>query len=91
MAAVYREGIEDRVATFETRPASEEEMAAIAGSAAPVLVAERDGALVGWVRIGPYSDPHDYYAGVGEATLYVARGRPRRRRRPRADAGARAG
>jgi L-amino acid N-acyltransferase YncA len=37
-------------------------------------VAERDGDVVAWARIGPYSDPHDYYAGVGEATLYVARG-----------------
>ncbi len=74
MAAIYRAGIEDRVATFETVPPTESEMAALAASRAPVVVAERDGDVVAWARIGPYSDPHHYYAGVGEATLYVARG-----------------
>ena len=74
MAAIYRAGIEDRVATFETVRPTESEMAALAASRTPVIVAERDGDVVAWARIGPYSDPHDYYAGVGEATLYVARG-----------------
>ena len=73
MALIFREGVEDRVATFETEPASEAEMAALARSGAPVLVAERAGAVVAWAKVGPYADRHDYYAGVGEATLYVAR------------------
>jgi L-amino acid N-acyltransferase YncA len=74
MAAIHREGIEDRVATFATVPLTEAEMSALAASEAPVLVAERDGEVVAWAKIGAYSDPHPYYAGVGEATLYVARG-----------------
>jgi L-amino acid N-acyltransferase YncA len=74
MAAIFREGVEDRTATFETAPASEAEMAALAEADAPVLVAERAGEVVGWVKVGPYTDAHDYYASVGEATLYVARG-----------------
>ncbi len=74
MAAIYRAGIDDRVATFETVPPTESEMAALAASGTPVVVADRDGDVVAWARIGPYSDPHHYYAGVGEATLYVARG-----------------
>jgi L-amino acid N-acyltransferase YncA len=73
MAAIFRQGIEDRVATFETVPASEGEMVALAESGAPVLVAERGGRVVGWAKVGPYTDAHEYYAGVGEATLYVAR------------------
>ncbi|MGH2986261.1 MAG: GNAT family N-acetyltransferase [Solirubrobacterales bacterium] len=43
MAAIFREGIEDRMATFETAPAAEAEMAVLAESDAPVLVAERAG------------------------------------------------
>jgi len=27
--------------------------------------------VVGWASVGPYDDAHEYYAGVGEATLYV--------------------
>ena len=73
MAAIFREGIEDRVATFETEPATAAEMAVIAGSDRPVLVAERDRELLGWAKLAAYSDPHDYYATIGEATLYVAR------------------
>jgi phosphinothricin acetyltransferase len=38
-----------------------------------IVVAERDGEVVGWAKAGPYDPLHDYYAGVGEATLYVAR------------------
>jgi L-amino acid N-acyltransferase YncA len=78
MAAIFREGIEDRMATFETAPASEAEMAALAEADAPVLVAESGGEVVGWVKVGPYADAHDYYASVGEATLYVARSARRR-------------
>ena len=51
------------MATFETVPPTEPEMAALAASRTPVIVAERDGDVVAWARIGPYSDPHDYYAG----------------------------
>ena len=31
------------------------------------------GELLGWAKVAAYSDPHDYYATIGEATLYVAR------------------
>jgi L-amino acid N-acyltransferase YncA len=29
--------------------------------------------VIGWASIGPYDDAHEYYSGVGEATLYVDR------------------
>ena len=37
------------------------------------MVAEVGGRVVGWATVGAYDDAHDYYAGVGEATLYVDR------------------
>ncbi len=72
VAEIFNQGVEDRVATFETREAN-------SGKAAGwieddlILVAERDRALVGWAKASPYADRHDYYDGVREATLYVER------------------
>jgi L-amino acid N-acyltransferase YncA len=35
------------------------------------MVAKGGGRLVGWASVAPYDEAHEYYAGVGEATLYV--------------------
>src|SRR3954463_3213200 len=73
IAAIFNQGVEDRVATFEANPASREDSARwIADDL--VIVGERDGSLLGWAKAGPYADDHPYYAGVREATLYVERG-----------------
>jgi phosphinothricin acetyltransferase len=37
------------------------------------VVCERDGGLAGFAKAAPYEDRSHYYAGVGEATVYVAR------------------
>lgn len=72
LAEIFNQGVEDRVATFETRSAD-------AGTAIRwidgnlVLVAVRGDALVGWAKASPYADRHRYYDGVREATLYVER------------------
>ena len=73
LARIFNQGIEERVATFETREQDPDRFVSVIETGALVLVAERDGVLVGWAWVGPYSDPADYYSGVGEATLYVAR------------------
>ena len=73
IAAIYNEGIEDRVATFETTPRSPEDVAGWLAGDLPVLVAERDGAVVGFARVSPYSD-RCVYARVGEHGVYVDRG-----------------
>jgi phosphinothricin acetyltransferase len=69
---IYNEGIEDRVATFETRLRTPAEMEARI-AVEPMLVAERSGAVVGFASWAPYSD-REVYAGVGVYTVYVARG-----------------
>ena len=72
IAEIYNEGIEDRVATFETRPRTAEDVLAWLEGGLPVLVAERDGDVVGFARVSPYSD-RCVYGGVGEHGVYVAR------------------
>jgi len=73
MARIYNDGIAERVATFETRTKSAGELAELIEGSALVLVAERDGEVVAFVKVGPYDDASHYYAGIGEATLYVDR------------------
>ena len=75
IAAIYNEGIEDRVATFETDPRSAADIAAVLGERAdrfPALVAERDGRVTAFAWAMPYSS-RPCYAGVVEFSVYVAR------------------
>lgn len=75
IAEIFNEGVEDRVATFETHPARPEDALRWIEEEV-VVVAEapdRRDELLGWAKAGPYTDAHDYYTGVREATLYVAR------------------
>jgi L-amino acid N-acyltransferase YncA len=72
IAAIYNEGIADRVATFETRPRAAEEAAAWLDDGLPLIVAVHAGAVLGFARVSPYSD-RCVYAGVGEHGVYVAR------------------
>ena len=73
MARIYNQGIAERVATFETREKSADELAALIESGALALVAEREGDVVAFIKVGPYDDASHYYAGIGEATMYVDR------------------
>ena len=67
--AIYEDGIRSGDATFETEAPSWQEWDA----AHPRLrlVAERDGAVVGWAALAPVSSRR-CYRGVGEASVYVA-------------------
>ena len=79
VAAIYNQGIEERQATFQTRLHDAADfLARIGDERRPFLVAEIGETLVGWASVLPYSDPAPYYAGVGEATMYVERGARRR-------------
>ena len=73
IAAIFSQGIAERVATFETREQSAERVASLLPSRRVPLVAELGGEVVAFAWVTPYDDAHDYYAGVGEATMYVER------------------
>ena len=82
VAAIYNAAIAERVATFETRPRTAAELADWGADGRPFVVAELDGAVVGWARAAAYSD-RCAYEGVGEHAVYVdpaARGRQLGRR-----------
>jgi L-amino acid N-acyltransferase YncA len=72
VAAIYNEGIRGRGATLQTVEQAASDVAPWVDQRDrhPVLVAERDGAVVGWARAGMYSDfrPYD---GVGEVAIYI--------------------
>jgi L-amino acid N-acyltransferase YncA len=72
MARIYNEGIEDRVATFETRPRDAEEVRAWLGRRYPVIVVEERGEVIAWASSFEYS-PRPCYSGVAEFSVYVAR------------------
>jgi phosphinothricin acetyltransferase len=72
VAAIYNEGIQERMATFETRPREADEVAQWLDDGLPFLVATDDGEVVGFARVSPYSD-RCVYEGVGEHAVYVAR------------------
>ncbi len=76
IAAIYNEGIADRVATFETEPRTAEQIAgqlADKGERYPTVVVERDGRVIAWASAGAYRT-RPAYAGVAEHSVYVARG-----------------
>src|SRR5215204_4060471 len=76
IAAVYNDGIEDRVATLETQSRSAEERRewlAARGARHPVLVAVNDdGLVVGWGSLNPFN-PRPAYDHVVDFSVYVAR------------------
>jgi phosphinothricin acetyltransferase len=67
--AIFEEGIATRAATFETEAPSWEDWDDAHRSLR--LVAEEDGAIVGWAALSPYS-ARECYRGVAESSVYVA-------------------
>lgn len=70
---IYNQGIADRIATFETRPRTPEDIRAwFAETRFPVVVAEQDGQVIAFASTSLYR-PRDCYAGIAEYSVYVAR------------------
>ncbi|MGI8825237.1 MAG: arsinothricin resistance N-acetyltransferase ArsN1 family A [Chloroflexota bacterium] len=75
IAWIYNQGIDDRMATFETEPRSDHDMRAglkERGERFPTVVAERDGRIVGCAWASSYRS-RSCYAGVGEFSVYTER------------------
>jgi phosphinothricin acetyltransferase len=72
IARIYNEGIEDRVATFETRPRSAEDVGGWFDGVHPIVVAEDGGRVLAFASTSTYR-PRDCYAGIAEFSVYVAR------------------
>jgi L-amino acid N-acyltransferase YncA len=72
MARVYNEGIEDRTATFETRPRSAQDVAAWFDGIHPAVVVEEGAEVVAFAATSSYR-PRECYAGVAEFSVYVVR------------------
>ena len=72
---IYNEGIEDRVATLETRLRTADEQRSWLESRDvrhPVRVAERDSRLLGWGSLNVFN-PRPAYDHVADFSIYVAR------------------
>ena len=85
IARIYNQGIEDRLATFETRLRSAADVAGWLAEGFPLIVVEEDGAAVAWASAPPYRPGREAYAGIGAPVLELRLGRVPGRRvaRPR--------
>lgn len=77
IAEIYNQGIEDRVATFETRQRSAGDIRAWFDGVHPIVVVEDEGAVVAFGATSVYR-PRECYAGIAETSVYVARSHRRR-------------
>ena len=73
IAGIYNEGIADRVATFETRPRTADDIVGWFDARHPlVVVTDAANRVIAWAAASTYR-PRDCYAGVAEFSVYVAR------------------
>jgi len=77
IARIYNEGIEDRVATFETRLRTTQDINGWFDGVHPVIVVEDGGGIVAFAATSAYR-PRACYAGIAETSVYVSRSHRRR-------------
>jgi phosphinothricin acetyltransferase len=73
MTAIYNQGIEGRVGTFETRLRTPDDLHGWFDGAHPHLVVERDGHVVGFGSTSAYRPARACYDAVAEFSVYVER------------------
>ncbi len=73
IASIYNQGIEDRIATFETRSRSEADIRAwFEDTAHPIVVVTEGDRIIAYATTSLYR-PRECYAGIAEFGVYVAR------------------
>lgn len=72
ISSIYNQGIEDRVATFETRLRTPADILTWFDGTHPVVVVEVDGTVAAFAAASSYR-ARECYRGVAEFSVYVAR------------------
>jgi phosphinothricin acetyltransferase len=72
IAEIYNQGIADRVATFETRLRSPDDITAWFDGRHPIIVVEDNGRVIAFAATSTYR-ARECYAGIAEFSVYVAR------------------
>lgn len=72
IAEIYNQGIEDRIATFETRFRTADDVRAWLDGVHPSVVVEEDGSILAFATTSQYR-PRECYAGIAEFSVYVDR------------------
>ncbi len=73
IAAIYNEGIEDGIATFETRLRTADDIRQWFGGRFPIVAVENQvGELIAFAATSEYR-PRECYAGIAEFSVYAAR------------------
>jgi phosphinothricin acetyltransferase len=77
IVAIYNQGIEERIATFETRPRVDSDITPSLASRFPIVVVENAHGVVAFASTSLYRS-RDCYAGIAEFSVYVERSHRRR-------------
>lgn len=75
IARIYNQGIEERIATFETEPRTPElvlDQLRRKSDRFPTVVVEQEGEVIAWASAGSYRE-RPCYAGIAEHSVYVDR------------------
>jgi len=72
IAAIYNEGIDDRIATFETEHRTADDIAGWFATRYPVVVVTESDIIIAFASTSMYR-PRECYAGVAEFSVYVGR------------------
>lgn len=72
IAEIYNQGIDDRIATFETEHRTADDISHWFGTRFPVIVITRGDCVVAFASTSTYR-PRQCYAGIAEFSVYVER------------------